>query len=141
MKHFRGVLALTAVLVLNVVLVILLTPLGFESRPTADLKVVGYAAIAIIFTGLILDVASIILLFWKTRWASLVAIIASILFFFPIVGDLAGYFFSIPIPPVIRTLEYIFTVVLLVTVFLASMVCRAGRPSPSRWEFGWSLAA
>jgi hypothetical protein len=130
MKLSRNVMALAVALVVNVLLVILLTPLGFESRPATDLKTVGYIAIGTIFTGLALDVVSFALLFRRVRLASILAIIGSVLFFFPIVGDRAGAFFSVPIPPVIDTLEWIFPVVLLVTLFLAWRVYRQSNPSP-----------
>jgi hypothetical protein len=131
MKLSRSVMALAAVLVVNVVVVFLLTPLGFESRPSTDLKTVGYIAIGTIFTGLGLDLASIaLLLFRRVRLASILAIVGSLLFFFPIVGDRTGSFFSLPIPPVINTLEYIFAPVLLVTLFVASRVYRETSPSP-----------
>ena len=131
MKLSRSVLALAVALVANIVLVILLTPLGFETRPPTDLKTVGYIAIGTIFAALILDVASFALLFRRVRLASSLAIVGSILLFFPIFGDQAGSFFSLPIPPVIHTLEYISVVVLLVTLFLASKVYRESSPSPS----------
>jgi hypothetical protein len=131
MKLSRNVMVLAGALVVNVVLVILLTPLGFETRPATDLKTVGYIAIGTIFAGLILDVASFALLFRRVRLASSLAIVGSILFFFPVVGDRTGSFFSVPIPPVISTLEYIFPVVLLVTLFLAAKVYRESDPSPS----------
>ena len=131
MKLSRNVSALAVALVVNVLLVILLTPLGFETRPSADLKTVGYIAIGTIFAGLILDVASFALLFRRVRLASSLAIVGSILLFFPIFGDQTGSFFSLPIPPVVHTLEYIFIPVLLVTLFLASKVYRDSRPSPS----------
>jgi len=121
---------LAVALVVNVALVILLTPLGFESRPATYLKTVGYIAIGTIFMALALDVASFALLFRRARLASILAIVASILFFFPIVGDRADAFFSLPIPPVINTLEYIFAPLLLVTLFLASKVYRDSRPTP-----------
>jgi hypothetical protein len=124
MKLSRNAKALAAALVVNVLVVILLTPLGFESRPPTDLKTVGYIAIGTIFTGLALDVASIALLFRRVRLASSLAIVGSILFFFPIIGDRAGSFFSVPTPPAIDALEYIFVVVLVVTLFLASKVYR-----------------
>ena len=131
MKLSRSVMALAVALVVNVLLVILLSPLGFETRPPTDLKTVGYIAIGTIFTGLILDLASIILLFRRVRLASSLAIVGSMLFFIPFVGDQTGSFFSLPIPPVINTLEYIFIVVLLVTLFLAWTVYRESNPSPS----------
>jgi hypothetical protein len=124
MKLSTNVLALAVALVVNVLLVILLTPIGFESRPATDLKTVGYIAIGTIFTGLALDLVSIALLFRSVRLASILAIVGSILFFFPILGDRTGSFFSLPIPPVISALEYIFVVVLLVTLFLAWKVYR-----------------
>ena len=130
MKLSRNVLALAVALVVNVLLVILLTPLGFETRPATDLKTVGYIAIGTIFAGLILDLASIILLFRRVRLASSLAIVGSLLFFIPIVGNKTGSFFSLPSPPVINTLEYIFIPVLLVTLFLASKVYRESNPSP-----------
>ena len=130
MNPSRNVMALAVALVVNVLVVILLTPLGFESRPATDLKTVGYIAIGTIFTGLALDVVSFGLLFRRARLASILAIVGSILFFFPIIGDRTGAFFSLPIPPVINILEYIFAPVLLVTLFLASKVRRESRPAP-----------
>jgi hypothetical protein len=131
MKLSRNALALAVALAVNVLLVILLTPLGFETRPATDLKTVGYIAIGTIFAGLTLDVASFALLFRRVRLASSMAIVGSVLFFFPIFGDRVGSFFSLPIPPVINTLEYIFVPVLLVTLFLASKVYKESNPSPS----------
>jgi choline-glycine betaine transporter len=52
------------------------------------------------------------------------ALVVNVLLFVPIFGDQAGSFFSLPIPAVVNTLEYIFIVVLLVTLFLASKVYR-----------------
>jgi uncharacterized membrane protein YhaH (DUF805 family) len=130
MKLSRNVRALAVALAVNVVLVILLTPLGFETRPPTELKIVGYIAIGTIFTGLALFVASFALHFRRVRLASSLAIVGSILFFFPIIGDWAGAFFSLPIPPAISTLEYIFVPVLLVTLFLAWKVYRDSRSSP-----------
>jgi uncharacterized membrane protein (DUF485 family) len=92
------------------------------------LKTVGYIAIGTIFVGLALDVASLVLLFRRVRLASILAIIGSILFFFPIIGDFAGAFFSVPIPPAINTLESIFAVVVVVTLFLAANVYRESKP-------------
>ena len=130
MKLPRNVMALAGALVVNVVIVILLTPLGFENRPQSALQTVGLIAIATIFTGLTLDVASFLLLFRRVRLASGLAIVASLIFFFPIVGDRTGSFFSVPTPPAIDFLEYVFFVVLLVTLFLAWNVYRENKPSP-----------
>jgi hypothetical protein len=116
----RAASVLAGLLVLNLVLVILLSPLGFENRPQAALKIGGYIAIGTIFAGFLLDLASVILaLGSKVSLASRLAIVGSILLFVPVVGDRIGAFFSVPIPPVINALEYVLTVVLLVTLFVA----------------------
>jgi hypothetical protein len=132
MRHSKSVLALAALLALNVVLAVLLTPLGFESRPPTDLTNVGYLAIGTVFAGLMLDLLAIILLIrGRTRLASILAIAGSILFVFPNVVDRTGFFFTLPIPPVIDILEYVFMAVLLVTLFVASTVYREGKNSGS----------
>jgi len=125
-------MALVVALVVNVLLIILLTPLGFETRPQSALKLVGFIAIGTIFTGLILDLASIGLLFRRVRLASMLAVIGAILFFPVIFADQIGSFFSLPTPPVISTLEYIFVVALVVTLFLTSKVYRESKPASSR---------
>ena len=131
MNTRKFLIALAVALVVNVLLIILLSPLGFETRPPTDLKTAGYIAIGTIFASVILDLASIILLFRRVRLASSLAIVGSILLFIPIVGDQTGSFFSVPIPPVIHTLEYISIPVLLVTLVLAWTVYRESNPSAS----------
>lgn len=121
-KLSRDTMALLVALVACVLVIILLTPIGFETRPQSDLKTIGYIAIGTIFTGLTLFLLSIAFLFRRVRLASKLAIIASILFFVPVIGDRAGAFFSVPIPPAINILEYILVIVLLATLFLASRV-------------------
>ena len=124
-------MALAVALVVNVLVIILLTPVGFETRPPSALKTLGYIAIGTIFVGLALFLASIGLLFRRVRLASSLAIVASILFFLPIIGDQTGSFFSLPIPPVIEILEYVLAVVLLATLLLASRVYRASKLASS----------
>jgi hypothetical protein len=132
MKLPQGVPALTAALVVNVALAILLTPLGFESRPPTTLTTIGVMAIVTVFAGIILDLAAIFFIFRRrTRLASILAIVGSLFFVFPYVVDRTGSFFTLPIPPMINILEYVFIAVILVTLFLASMVCRQSNPSPS----------
>jgi hypothetical protein len=122
----RNVIMLAIVMIVNVLIIILLTPLGFEIRPQSDLKTFGYIAIVSIFAGLALDLASIGLLFKRARvrLASSIAIVSSILFLLIIFVDRTGSFFSVPIPPAINNLEYLFVVVLVVTLFLSSMAYR-----------------
>jgi uncharacterized membrane protein YhaH (DUF805 family) len=127
----RNVVLLVIVMIVNVLIIILLTPLGFETRPQSDLKSFGYIAIVSIFAGLALDLASIGLLFKRARvrLASSLSIASSVLFFLIIFVDRTGSFFSVPVPPAINTLENIFVVVLIVTVFMAAIVFRESKPA------------
>ncbi len=132
-KLSRNVIMLAIVMIVNVLIIILLTPVGFETRPQSDLKTFGYFAIVSIFVGLALDLVSIGLLFKRVRvrLASSLAIVSSVLFFLIIFVDRTGSFFSVPIPPAISTLEYIFIVVLIVTLLSAFMVYRGNKPASS----------
>ena len=132
-KLSRDIILLAIVMIVNVVVIILLTPIGFETRPQSDLKPLGYIAIATIFVGLALDLASIgfLLKRVRVRLASSLAIISSVLFFLIISVDRTGSFFSVPIPPAINTLEYFLIVVLIVTLFIASIVYKDSKPASS----------
>lgn len=124
-KLSRNAIILAIVMIVNVVIIILLTPIGFETRPISALKTLGYIAITTIFVGLALDLTSIVLILFKkarVRLASSLAIISSVLFFLIISVDRTGSFFSVPIPPAINTLEYILTSVLVVTLIVSSFV-------------------
>lgn len=131
-KFSRNAIILAIVMVVNVVIIILLTPIGFETRPQSHLKTLGYLAISTIFIGLAMDLASIILLLFKrsrVKLASGLPIISSILFLLVIFVDRTGSFFSVPTPPAINTLEYLFTAVLIVTLIIASLVQRGSKPA------------
>ena len=133
-KFSRNAIILAIVMIVNVVIIILLTPIGFETRPTSALKPLGYIAITTIFVGLALDLASIVLLLFKrarVRLASGLPIVTSVLFFLIILVDRTGSFFSVPIPPAIITLEYLLTAVLIVTLIVASLVYRGSKPVSS----------
>ena len=133
-KFSRNAIVLAIVMIVNVLIIIFLTPIGFETRPISALKTFGYLAIVTIFVGIALDLASIVLLLFKrvrVRLASGLTIVTSVLFFLIILVDRTGSFFSVPIPPAINTLEYLFTVVLILTLFIASLVYRGSKPASS----------
>ena len=134
-KLSRNAIILTIVMIVNVVIIILLTPIGFETRPISALKTLGYVAITTIFVGLALDLTSIVLLLFKrvrVRLASSLAIISAVLFFLIISVDRTGSFFSVPTPPAINTLEYLLTAVLIVTLIIASLVYIGSKPASSQ---------
>ncbi len=132
-KFSRYAIILAIVMIVNVVIIILLTPIGFETRPTSALKTLGYIAITTIFVGLALDLTSIVLLFKRirVRLASSLVIISSVAFLLVVLVDRTGSFFSVPTPPAINHLEYIFAPVLIVTLIIASLVYRESKPTSS----------
>ncbi len=107
----------------NLVIGILLTPLGpFETRPISSLRSFAWPATFVI--GMILNVASAIVVFSRARVVSIVAIAASILFIVPIFADQAGFFMSLPPPPPppIPALEIATILISLLVIFYASNV-------------------
>lgn len=124
MRLGNASLALVVALVVNVILAVLLSPLGFESRPPAGLTVIGYVSIGAVVVGIVLDVASIVVIFRRARLASILTIIGSVVFLIPNVTDKLGAFFTLPVPPVIDALEWVFLAALLVTLLLAWVVYR-----------------
>jgi hypothetical protein len=133
MKLGNGRSALVVELTASVVLAVLLSPLGFETRPSADLTLLGLISIGAVAVGSLLDLAAIVLLSRRVRLASLLALIGSVVFLVPIVTDQAGAFFSLPSPTVISVLEYVFLVVLIVALPLAWSVHRGAEGGgPSR---------
>jgi len=131
-RFSRNAIILAIVMIVNVVIIILLTPIGFETRPQSHLKTLGYLAISTIFIGLAMDLASIILLLFKrarVRLASGLPIVSSVFFLLVIFVDRTGSFFSVPTPPAINTLEYLFTAVIIVTLITASLVYRGSKPA------------
>ena len=116
---------LAVLLVIYVLFDILLTPLGgFETRPAANVTTLGIVTVSLFFVGLVLSVASLVLLFYKTRRAPMVAIIAGILYFPAFIADQSGNFSSLQPPAAITVLETAQALVVLATIFLASSIYR-----------------
>lgn len=132
MKPGKGRVALVVALASNVVLAVLLSPLGFERRPPADLTLIGYISIGAVAAGILVDAVAIVLIFRQVRLASILAIVGSVAFLIPTVTDKAGVFFSLPAPLVISALEYVHLGTLLVTLLLAWVVYRASGAAGSR---------
>ena len=116
---------LATLLVVYLIVDILLTPVGgLETRPSADVTTVGFVTVSLLFVGLALSVASLVMLFYKPRKAPIVAIIAGILYFPAFIADQTGYFSSLQPPAAITGLEIAQALVVLVAIFVASGVHR-----------------
>lgn len=110
-------------LVLDVIIGTLLTPLGpFETRPISAVRSLAWPATFVV--GLILNLASAVVVFSKPRVASTLAIVASVVFIVPILADQAGMFMSLPPPPAIPALEIIAVLISLFVIFVAWKVYR-----------------
>ena len=131
MRLGKAPAALVVALASSAILAVLLSPLGFERRPTTELTLIGYLSIAAVAAGILLDLAAIVLIFRRVRLAAILAIVGSVVFLVPSVTDKAGLFFSAPAPPVISVLEYVHVGVLLVTLLLAWSVYRVSSPAES----------
>ncbi len=125
---------LAVLLIIYILFDILLTPLGgLETRPSINVTTLGFVTVSLLFVGLVLSVASLVMLFYKPRKSLIVAIIAGILYFPAFVADQTGYFSSLQPPAAISALEIVEAIVALGTIFMASSVHRqkpVSAPSP-----------
>lgn len=113
------VLAFT--LVVYVVLDILLTPLGrLETRPVAQVTVIGFVTLALLFAGLVLALFALTLLYRKSAQAALVAIVAAVLYFPAALADQTGLFSSLRPPAAIAGVELVQAVVALAVIGLGA---------------------
>lgn len=123
MKLSRNGRILATLLIVLIVGGILLTPLGFETRASAFLSSPSSRLwLVLAFVGLILTPASLLILFFRPRIASILATIGSIALVVLSLADQAGLAVSIPPPLPITVLEVVTTAIIAVVVFLASKV-------------------
>jgi hypothetical protein len=116
---------LAIVLAVYAVFDVLLTPVGqLETRPVADVKVLGFVTLGLLFVGLALAVVSLILLFRGSPRAAMVAVAAGVLYFPAAIADQTGLFSSLSPPTAIARLELAQSVVALVAVGLALWMLR-----------------
>jgi hypothetical protein len=118
-------LLLAVVLVAYIVLDVLLTPLaGFETRDPAKVHVIGVAGLALLFVGLALSIVAIILLFRRSGWAPMFAIVATALYYPAFLTEQTGTFSSLPAPAAIERLEGVQAVVALIVLGLGVWMLR-----------------
>jgi hypothetical protein len=116
---------LVTLLIAFVICGILLSPLGFETRASAFLSSpASLPWLGLAFGGLILNLGSLVLAFFKARTASMLATLGSIASVALFVADQAGLAISIRPPPAITALEAVTTAVAGAIIFVASRVYR-----------------
>ena len=106
---------------------ILLSPLGFETRGPAILSnAVSLPWFGLLIGGLILNIVTLILLSFRGRASSIIALVGSVIYIF-LLADQAGLIISIRPPSSITDVEIVTFVVLVVTLLYASRVYRETR--------------
>lgn len=112
-------------LVASLVLALLITPLGgLETRTLRDTTPLGFLAVLGVIAGVVVNVASIVLLFraGRARWAVISAILGMALYLPVLAVDQTGNFSARPAPAAIGSLELVMTVVVIVVLAYALWV-------------------
>jgi hypothetical protein len=121
------------ILVLYAVLDVLLTPLGrLETRPVAQVTVIGFVTLALLFAGLVLALFSLNLLYRRSSPAAAVAIVAAVLYFPAVLADQTSLFSSLRPPAAIAGVELAQAVVAIIVIGLGAWMIRGGSASPRR---------
>lgn len=105
MQVTRPGIALLIVLLGLIVGTILLTPIGFETRPVSGLKPVGASLLGLVFLAFFLNIAAAALIGSRPRWSALLAAFGPFLFIPPVVADQTGNFSNFTPPHAISIVE------------------------------------
>ena len=117
-------------LIAYAVLDVLLTPLGrLETRPVAQVTVIGFVTLALLFVGLVLALFALTLLYRRSSRAAAVAIVAAVLYFPAVLADQTGLFSSLRPPAAIAGVELAQAVVAIIVVGLGAWMIRGGSAS------------
>jgi hypothetical protein len=129
MKLTKSERILALSLVLYIVIDILLTPLArLETRNPANITVLGIATLVLLFIGLALSVVAITLLFSRSKYLSMVAVVGGVLYFPAAVAEWTGAFSAVGAPTAIQLLELAQAVVAVIVIGAAFWV-RRGVPA------------
>jgi hypothetical protein len=124
-KRSNSAKVLAFTLAVYVVVDVLLTPLGrLETRSISGVTGIGFAALGLLFVGLVLALFSLVLLYWQSQRAAVVAIVAAALYFPAPLVEVTGLFSSFRPPAAIARLELAQAVVAIVVLGLAAWMLR-----------------
>lgn len=126
MKASRDAKVLAILLLVFIFCDLLLSPIGFETRASAIFKNPSSLPwLGLLFAGLILNIVSLILVLFRTRVASILAMIGTIVYIIPLIADQAHIFTPLAPPPLITDVEGVTAVVLLLVLLFAVRVYRS----------------
>ncbi len=133
MKLSRNGKALAILLIVFVFCDFLLSPLGFETRGSAILgNPASLPWLGLLFGGLILNIFSLILVSFRSRIASILAITGSVAYIILALADQGAFVISIRPPIPITDVEIITILVLVAILFFASRVYLESTPGSPR---------
>ena len=128
MDMSRAGKGLAVLLVAYVVADILLTPPArLETRDPALVTPVGFVTLGLLFLGLLLAVISVVLLIRGSRRASVLAVIAAVLYFPAVIAEWSGHFSKLSPPPAIATVEVIQAFIAVLVIVFAIIEKQAHR--------------
>ncbi len=122
MTMSTNVRILVIILGLYIISDVLLTPVGFETRAISGITTLGFATLALIFLGLALIVASLVLLRRNASPASTLAMFGLLLYFPAFIADRTGIFASTPSPGAITVVEIVQAIIALAGLVFAWMI-------------------
>ncbi len=118
------VVALGAYIILDVLLT---PPVGIETRDPTKVTGIGIAGLVLLFIGLGLSIAAIVMLFRRSKRSPNVAIVAAILFLPAFLSEQTGSFSALAPPTGTEVIEWVQALVVVVTIGLGTAVLRAHR--------------
>src|SRR5260370_14327408 len=110
------------------ILDVVITPtVGSETRDPTKVTGIGIAGLVLLFIGLGLSIAAIVMLFRRSKRSPNVAIVAALLFLPAFLSEQTGRFSALAPPTGIEVIEWVQALVVVVTIGLGIAVLRAHR--------------
>ena len=122
-KLSRKASYLVWLIVLYVIVDLLLTPLGgLETRPLSQITTLGMTTLGLVFAGLALNIACLVLTLKHYRRSPVLGIIGSILFFPAMIADQTGQFSNLSPPTGIIYVEIVEAIVAISIIVLGALL-------------------
>lgn len=114
---------LVVLLVVYVIADILLTPLGgLETRPVSKVTTIGFTTVTLLFIGLALNIACLVLTLRHYKRSPIFGVIGSILYFPAAIADQTGQFSSLAPPTGITYVEIIEGLIAIGIIVLGTLI-------------------
>jgi hypothetical protein len=123
MRLSRDGKMLAVLLIVFVFCDFLISPIVFETRGST---IIGDPAslrwLVVLFVGLLLNIAALVLLSWRPRTAAVLTFVGSVAYIIVSLADQVGLVTPVRAPVIVSDIELVTIVVLAATLFFASRV-------------------